>query len=284
MALEWSWPCSAALPLRLTLLGLLLQPVGLGWVRSALLAMAVAGLVFGRLLHGPWLWLALAVCACTRVLLSWPLGDNHAYLLAYWLLALGLAGFTGDPRRAIAASGRWLIGLVFAFAVLWKAISPDFLDDRFFRYTLVMDPRLEWVTRLAGGQSEQELAAQRAFLGQHVDGALPVAREPTARPESSRLRGLARVATLSTFALELALALAFLWPPSGAPSRWRDALLLGFCAVTYAVAPVEGFGWLLLALGLAQCQSSPPWRVAYPAVFALLVAYRDLPWRDWLLA
>jgi hypothetical protein len=84
---------------------------------------------------------------------------------------------------------------------------------------------------------------------------------------------------------ELALALAFLWPVARGPSRWRDPLLLTFAAVTYAVAPVEGFGWLLLAMGLAQCDRTRAWlRGAYPAAFALLVLYRELPWGRWLLA
>jgi len=38
-------------------------------------------------------------------------------------------------------------------------------------------------------------------------------------------------------------------------------------------------------MGLAQCDRARPWlRAAYPAVFALLVLYRELPWGRWLLA
>jgi hypothetical protein len=38
-------------------------------------------------------------------------------------------------------------------------------------------------------------------------------------------------------------------------------------------------------MGLAQCDRTRAWlRGAYPAAFALLVLYRELPWGRWLLA
>jgi hypothetical protein len=51
----------------------------------------------------------------------------------------------------------------------------------------------------------------------------------------------------------------------------RPSLFL-FCAATFALAAVASFGWLLLAMGMAQCE--PPevrTRAAYLVVFALLV-------------
>ena len=47
----------------------------------------------------------------------------------------------------LAWNARALIGLAFAFAVLWKLLSPDYLDGRFFRVALVEDHRLEPITR-----------------------------------------------------------------------------------------------------------------------------------------
>ena len=48
---------------------------------------------------------------------------------------------------------------------------------------------------------------------------------------------------------------------------------------TYAFAPVAGFGWLLLAMGLAQCQDE--WtllRVIYIGMFVLVLFYSEVPW------
>jgi hypothetical protein len=271
-----------ALALRLTLLDLLLRPIGKGFARPATLLLAGAGLALPALLGSHLFWLTLGVAAATRVVTAWPLGDNHAYLLAYWCLAITLGCAVRDRDATLAASGRWLLGLVFGFAVLWKGISPDYLDGRFFRVTLVVDPRFENFTHLVAGLDPGELAAQRRFLVQHVDDALGTVE--TGPPEPARLRAVALAATWATFAAEVALALAFLWPLGRGLSRWRDPLLLVFSAGTYAVAPVEGFGWLLLALGLAQCDRARPWlRAAETAVFALLVVYRELPWGRWLL-
>jgi hypothetical protein len=259
------------LPLRLTLAILLLRPIGSGWLRPSLLALAVAGLVLPGALRQPALWLALALLAAWRVVSGWPLADNHAYLLVYWCLAIGLALVAHEPQRALAWNGRALVGLAFACAVLWKLLSPDYLDGRFFRVALVEDRRLERFATALGGVEREQLLARRAFVGQHVDGAALVRAAP---PEPARLRRLALAATWLTLGLEAAVALAFL-APLGRGAWLRHALLLAFCASTYAIAPVVGFGWLLLAMGVAQCApEASRMRVAYLAVFALLIFYR----------
>jgi hypothetical protein len=259
-----------SLALRLTLLLLLLRPLGAGWLRPAILAFAVAGLVVPGALRHRALWLALAGLAAWRVVSGWPLADNHAYLLAYWCLAIALSRSAPDPERALAWNGRVLVGLAFAFAVLWKLLSPDYLDGRFFRVTLVEDRRLERVATALGGIEPGALAARREFVAQHVDGA---GLADVAAPEPPRLRRLALAATRLTLALEAAVAVAFL-APLGRGAWLRHALLLLFCATTYAVAPVAGFGWLLLAMGVAQCEpGARRLRLAYVGAFTLLVLY-----------
>jgi hypothetical protein len=56
-----------------------------------------------------------------------------------------------------------------------------------------------------------------------------------------------------------------------------------FCAGTYAIAPVPGFGWLLLAMGMAQC---PPdartTRALYLVCFALVVLHDHVAWIEFL--
>ena len=259
-----------SLALRLTLVLLLLRPIGSGWLRPAILALAAAGLVWPGALRHPALWLALAGLAGWRVAEGWPLGDNHAYLLAYWCLAIALARLAPEPERALAWNGRALLGLAFAFATLAKLLSPDYLDGRFFRVTLVEDRRLAPVATALGGLDEEALLARRAFVA--APGAGP-ALARAAPPEPARLRGLALFATWATLALEAAVAAAFLLPLARA--AWlRHALLLAFCASTYAVAPVASFGWLLLAMGAAQCApEARRTRLAYLAVYALLVFY-----------
>ena len=79
---------------------------------------------------------------------------------------------------------------------------------------------------------------------------------------------VADVLTWWTLAIEGAVALAFLGPGRSWLGRHRDHLLITFTATTYLAAPVLGFGWLLLVLGLAQCRSTVGHlRVLYVAAF-----------------
>jgi hypothetical protein len=273
---------NAELAARLTLVALLLHPVGRWPERAGLLALAALGLLSTRALRSAWLWLGVAALAAARVLRDWPMSDNHAYLLAYWSLALGLAPWTAVPAASLARNARLLIGLVFAFAAFWKiGLSPDFLDGRFFRVTLIVDDRLAPWGRALGGFDDASFRALRQTLVQHADGPLP---RPADLPElPAPLVVAAALATAATAALEAALALAFLAPWRRLQTL-RDGLLLAFCATSYALAPVEGFGWLLVAMGIAQ--SAPErrrTRWAYLAAFALIGLYATLPW-DELLA
>jgi hypothetical protein len=137
-------PLAVDLALRLTLLDLLLRPVGDWMLRPLILGLAAIPLLRPRWLGQPLLWLALAGLTGTRAVLDWPLADNHAYLLAYWCLAASLALMARDADRALAFNGRLLIGLVFLFACIWKfALSGDYLDGTFFQVTLLTDPRFE---------------------------------------------------------------------------------------------------------------------------------------------
>ncbi|MBW2715556.1 MAG: hypothetical protein JRD03_05745 [Deltaproteobacteria bacterium] len=59
----------------------------------------------------------------------------------------------------------------------------------------------------------------------------------------------------------------------------RHTLLLVFCVTTYAVATVEGFGWLLISMGVAQCERRlVRTRALYIASFGLILVYREVPW------
>ena len=262
------------LALRLTLLDLLLRPVGDRTIRPAVMLLAGAGLLVPGWLRRPGLWWLLALLSAVRVILDWPLPDNHAYLLCYWCLAIALSLLVEDSAGSLASNSRMLIGLVFAFATLWKLVlSPDYLDGTFFRVTLLTDPRFEDFTRWFGAVTPELLESHRTLLEQHVDGAMPGSIDGPVVPQ--RFLWLARFATVWTLVIEAAVAIAFLWPGTSRLCNARHALLILFCATTYAVAPVEGFGWLLIAMGVAQCEPERrTTRTLYLAAFALILLYR----------
>jgi len=265
--------------LRLTLLLFFLRPPGDWLVGPAVLLFAGAGLLVPSFARRPPLWGGLVCLAAAALISDWPLADNHSYLLAYWCLAICIALATKDPVRALASNARLMIGLVFALAALWKlGLSRDYLDGTFFRVTLLDDPRFEVLARSAAGIGPELLEHARDVLRQHVDGAiasLPMPELP------QRFHWLALSLTWWGGAIEAAVALLFLSPGRLARNA-RDALLLGFCVTTYAVASVPGFGWLLAILGLAQCPAKRrKLRAAYLAVFVLILLYASIPQDPW---
>jgi len=183
----------------------------------------------------------------TRLVIEWPLPDNHIYLLAYWCLAAAIALHGVTPERDLATASRLLMAGAMTMAVLWKAVlSPDFTDGRFFRVTLIDDPRFEAIAMLAGGFTDAQLNENRAALAP-----LPAGAELLDAPELLEPRGLRALAlglTWGGVCVEALLALA-LWMP-GQPWRpLQHAMVLTFGPVTYLFAPVPGVGRVLPSRG-----------------------------------
>ena len=286
-SLEWfraaACPPHLEIALRLTAIALLLRPMGPWFVRPAILAAAALVLIAPRVLRTPAVWAMVAALVAVRIADDWPLADNHIYLLAYWTLAIALSLRASDVSQALSTTSRWLLGLAFAFAVLWKIfLSPDFIDGRFFRVTLLTDPRFAEAAMLIGGLSDKELEANRRALAPLPEGA--ALAEPLTVVEPPRLRALATVSTWGIVLLETSVAVMMLGPRSLAIAWLRHGLLLTFCLVTYAFAPVAGFGWLLLVMGAAQTAEPDIWaRRAYVAAFLVVLFYSEVPWAGLLL-
>ena len=262
----------------LTAIALLLRPMGPWFVRPAILAVAVLMILSPALLRSALAWGAIAVMVAVRIADDWPLADNHVYLLGYWAFAIALSLRARAPADTLASSSRWLIGLAFVFAVLWKTmLSPDFLDGRFFRVTLLTDPRFGDAAQLIGGLSPGQLAANRKALALLPPGAELL--DPPSIAEPARLRLLASAATWGIVAIEAAVALAMLLPAPAVGSSVRHAALLLFCGTTYLFAPVAGFGWLLLAMGVGQLDDRQTvLRRVYVAAFLVVIFYGEIPW------
>jgi hypothetical protein len=274
-------PAAVVVPLKLTAIALLLRPMGDWYVRPIVLALAMVALISTRTLVRPALWWIVTGLVAIRIAADWPLADNHIYLLGYWTLAIALSIEAPDAAATLSASSRWLIGSAFTFAVLWKAVlAPDFLDGRFFRVTLMTDPRFADAAVLVGGLTSDELRDNRAALAPLPEGAELLSPRPIAEPP--RLRLLAAASTWGILVLEALVAVAML-APGRLPEVMRHAALLIFCLVTYAFAPVAGFGWLLVTMGLAQCGSERrALRACYVGMFLLVLFYSEVPWASLL--
>ncbi|BCS33085.1 hypothetical protein TBR22_A23110 [Luteitalea sp. TBR-22] len=282
---DWWRPAHAPgvqMALTLAAIVLLLRPMGPWYVQAPLLFIGALAIVRPETARVPGLWLAAALAIGARLVVEWPLPDNHIYLTAYWCLAAALALHGQEPEAHLATASRLLLALAMTLAVLWKALlSPDYLDQRFFRVTLIEDPRFASVSMLAGGLTDAQLEENRAALAPLPAGAElldpPILREPR------RLRVLAAGLTWGGVGLEALLALV-LWVPGRRARPWQHALLLIFCLVTYAVAPVAGFGWLLLIMGLCLCRPDQhALRATYVATFFVVLLVTEIPWATVLL-
>ena len=264
--------------LALTAIILLLRPFDVWWVSPFVLAAACLTLVVRAVRRAPITWLLIALLVGVRIVAVWPMSDNHIYLLAYWCLALALALSSTAPAVTLSTSSRWLLGAAFGLAVLWKAVlSPDFVDGRFFRVTLLTDERFADASLVFGGLSREQMATNRAFLEPLPEGASLL--EPPRFVEPPRLRAFATGATWGGLILEALVALLSVIPPGRRIEAARHASLLAFCVTTYALAPVAGFGWLLATMGLAQCRPDQRLlRGAYVAAFILVLLYTEVRW------
>jgi len=281
----WAWLAHleitdrVALGARLTCLTLLFAPIGDWYLQPFVLVLSAAGLLFGDLWRSRWLWLALALLTGLRAALDWPLADNHAYLLAYWCTALAVAAWS-ENKADLARNARLLIGLTFAFAAWQKWSSPNYLNDVFFLTTFLLDDRFEDFVVLLTGTSYEQIDAARDYLeADYRSGASPVGLP---FETSWSLLLLARASTLWNLLDQVLVAAAFLVPPASRLGRMRDALLVLFCFITYAVAPVASFGWLLLSMGVVQSERANGVHLWYLAAFAALVFYDQVSWA-WLL-
>ena len=267
------------LALRVLLLVLLLD-VPLFWFQRLPLQIACGlGLLLPALARDARFWAGLTLLTAWPLLWNWPFSDNHDYLRAFAALSVALALGARDPVPTLRTSARLLIGGTFFFATLWKLVlSPDFVDGTFFRVTLLSDPRFHDLAVLAGGASWQTLDAFDAALREFLTG-----RQgwPGAFVEPAGLRPLALTLTVFTGAIEAAIAVAFLWPRR---PRVRNVLLIAFGLSTFAFATVRGFGWLLMALGVAQCEEDERRaRVGYVATLFVIEVYRSVPWSRMLI-
>lgn len=268
---------------QLTLLLVLLYPPPVWWANIAALFVVAGGLLAPALTRRAGYWFVVAAIIASWVIPDWTTIDNHGFLLAYWCLALACSIRFGRDRNAtLAANARWLLGLVFLLATLWKVVlSPDFTNGVFLRATLLGDPRFRELSLLAGGMTPASYAHNEEVFTELMAGRGGATSATLVEPH--RQAALALAMTWWTVVVEGSLALLFLVPRRWRITRWRDPLLVYFSICTYPFANVAGFGWLLSILGVAQLEPERRlMRGVYLVAFALVLVDIVVPWTTML--
>jgi hypothetical protein len=261
----------------LLMLVLLLNAPEVWYLRTPLIVLFAVGVVIRRWTYSASYWYVVAALLGTTVYVNWATSDNHKYLFIY--AALTLCCVFSLPRQeqddALALSSRWLIGLCMVLATAWKLANPQYLSGGFFTYELLADDRFAYVASWLGRVPAADLQANVELRELIVNGHLRGLDISTATLSTATgIRGLAIGLTVWTLLIEGLLAVLFLLPDGPRIAKVRNIALLVFGFSTYCVAPVRGFGWILMLLGLAQCREHERgFRLAYFIAFLAIQAY-----------
>lgn len=260
----------------LSLIVLVLPAGRLGVVGTVVTGIAAAVvLITPRLRRSPWPWLAFAVLHGAFYLDAWYRLDNHDLLVAWWALALAVAAWVRRPGRdvALAIQARWILGVVFGVAALWKLLSGQFVDGSFFTHALLVDPRFREVAALLTSLTSEQVAATANATWQGIWAVNPATVELA---HVSAVSGPARVFTAWGVVVEATIAIGMLGPDRPAWRRFRHLALAAFMLTTYAVVPVLRFALLLGALGVAQAGDDARWRWMFVALVGAALVWTPI--------
>lgn len=273
------WPALEPLEVLppLTLLHLLVHAPESWYLQIVLLPLFALGLIFRSWLQKPAFWYVTAALFGTTIYLNWESSDNHKYLFVYWCLAL-CCTFSlpkQDWSDTLSRTSRLLLALCMLLATAWKAATPQYMDGRFFTFELLCDDRFAHFTSWMTGVSLDTLAANRGL--RELLMSTPEAGSALNAVELAgtfQVAWLAQLLTWWTVLIEGLIGGLFLLPAGKWTNRSRNVLLVLFAITTYSVAPVRGFGWMLMLLGFAQCDDSDRrFRWAYLGALLLIQAY-----------
>jgi len=266
---------------KLTLLLLLLSPVGNWYIRPLILSLCISGLLISDMYRSRYLWGALTLLTALRFYLAWPLSDNHAYLLSYWCLAFTISAWLKDDTLLIK-NAKYLLAFTFAFASWQKWSSVEYLNGVFFLITFILDERFEDFVVLFSSITYEQIDTARDYLEGDYRITPAADKLPFTIPDS--FWWLAIASTIWNLFEQLLIAIAFLAPKKSRLGQFRDPALLVFCFSIYAVVPVVSFGWMLIAMGIAQSdKETPSIRLWYLFAFVTLIFYYEVPWADLIL-
>jgi hypothetical protein len=269
---------SFQLATRMTLLLLLVASPPYWYVRTPLIAAGIGGLLLPRIRESRALWLAITTILFTSNYHHWYSADNHKHLLAYWCLTVFVAASSKGRSGLLALNARLLVGAAFGLSVFWK-LNLEFMSGEFFHYTFLFDPRFRSIAEVIGGIAPASYDANQLVHGELSQAAIGSVRALTSSPA---LTPVGCVMAGWTLLIEAAVALAFLFSSRHHIARFRSALLLCFVATTYFLAPVLGFAYLLLCMGVTTLESRAElerYRMPYIVAFAGVSLYA-MPWRQ----
>lgn len=220
-------------------------------------ALAIPALLFPGFRGKPWPWLGIAASVGLGVALNWFAADNHKYLSIYWALALACVHWSSAAKQpwVLATNARWLVAGCMLFATFWKLLSPTYLSGEFFEFTLLTDARFEAFLNTSTALDAEAIENNHTIYKKVRNGIAPPG-QPSPLDIAPRVPLIAKLCTYWTIFIEGLIATVFLLPVSPSKAWVRHGPLIGFGATTYFMAPVPGFGCLLMLMGMSQANDT----------------------------
>lgn len=265
------------LTLLLTVIALTLYGGNKWYLVAPVRVLGVLAIVNRTVLLHPATWSALLAITAFGNAAQWYRIDNHKFLMTYWTAACALAAASTQPAEVLRHNARWLVMIGFGLACLWKLATPEFRSGDFLEFTLLTDERVEGVAATLCKLPRADLADNRALLALASIAPQADLRAQLNAGTFSALAG--KMMTTWTFAIEGAVAVAFLWRESRTAVHVRNALLLAFIVTTYPLLPVAGFAGILAILGLASSAPNAAWIGAFSLCF-IAAAATIVPWQS----
>ena len=237
----------------------------------------VALLLFpGKIKSSP-LWSLVFIATACYVLIGRGVIDNHRYLIAYWAMVCLLVSDEKNCLTLLRHNARWIIGLVFCFATVWKFIPGEFLNGVFFHASYLTDFRFDFHASLLGGLSYDTIQANRNLVDLYA--LVPGSSTEAVITTKSQVHWFALLSSYWTILIEGSIGIFFVSPKGSLLYRHRHKTLITFLLTTYFLAPVHTFGSLLAVLGLISCEKEDERnRVIYLAVFMTFIFLPLLPY------
>lgn len=244
-------------------------------------------LLIPGLLKKDYFWFGISCLALSALYLDFSASDNHKFLLFYWCLALFFAfQFTKADEQTdfMVASARYLMFFTMVGAVIQKTISPDYLDGSFFEFTLLTDTRFRdfsaWITNLDHGALMENRALKNEIRNQYL--LEPLASAQLARTANFQL--FAHAITWLNYLDQVVIGALALFRLPLPLEILKHLALMVFIIIVYAIAPVIGFGWLIIIWGYCMVPDELKYlRTGYIGCFVLLALY-EFPFRTVLTA
>lgn len=241
--------------------------------------LVLLGIIVREMRSRPWFWFVVASFVLAHDIVTWPSVDNHKWLMGWWMMAMWIVHLA--PRavqlEAMRENARVMLGLVFVLATFWKLITPQYLDGSFFEYELLADKRFQEAAIWIGGATAKGLDENRD-LKKDIQNSYRKDAEPMESAELNSgpyVDALALAMTYWTIAIEGSLGVLSLWPGNGLVAVLRTSAALVFTATTYLLAPVMGFGWMVIILGFGQCpERYKKLRMGFLLVLGVIYVYR----------